>query len=259
MSSCGWRFASASVIGTSHLKQVPPVCQDYSYCGVAASSGGEIFLAVAADGAGSASCSAEGAKMTCESVQEFFSGFVSGERSFSEITRETAADCISTCQAKLGDLATTTGIASREFACTVLFAMITPTSSAFFQIGDGAIVVDGIDCDPFNWVFWPDRGEYENTTVFVTQEEALDHLQFDIVDRQIHKIALFTDGIQNLALDLQKHVPHAPFFAALFSHLSTYPPGWSAHYADNLREFLGSDRVNNRTDDDKTLIIALRD
>jgi hypothetical protein len=120
-------------------------------------------------------------------------------------------------------------------------------------------VVDGIDCDPFNWIFWPDRGEYENTTVFVTQDEALEHLQFEIVDRPIRKVAVFTDGIQRLALDLHNHVPHGPFFSAMFSRLSTCPPGRAEQVTDDLRDFLGSERVNNRTDDDKTLVIALRD
>lgn len=258
MSDTGWRFANASVIGTSHLKQEPAICQDFSYCEASQVGEDEVFLAIAADGAGSASHSAEGAKTACESVREFFCQFASVGRSVTEIDRDTAVQCITKCRFKLTELASTVGLPPREFACTLLVAMVSSNSSAFFQVGDGAIVVDGIDCEPFNYIFWPDRGEYENTTVFVTQEEALEHLQFDLVDRPIRKLAVFTDGIQHLALNLKEHVPHAPFFSPLFSHLSNCPQGRSDDYTYHLQQFLASDRVNSRTDDDKTLIVAVR-
>jgi hypothetical protein len=257
MIGSGWRFASASVIGTSHLKQATPVCQDFSYCD--SDKAGEVLLAVAADGAGSCLRSSDGAKAACETVRDFFSDFLSGMRPLTEITQETAVQCVLACKARLTELATMEARTPREFACTLLTAILGPTSSAFFQIGDGAIVVDGMDCDPFNWIFWPDRGEYENTTVFVTQEEALDHLQFERIERPIRKIAVFTDGIQRLALDLRGHIPHAPFFTALFSRLSACSAGPAEQVTHDLRDFLGSERVNNRTDDDKSLIIAVRD
>jgi hypothetical protein len=259
MNGSGWRYASASVIGTSHLKQNEPVCQDFSRCGADEKSDREVLLAIAADGAGSAKHSAEGAKVVCEYVAEFFSSFAAGTKPVNTITRETATECISRCQERLTELATARGATSREFACTLLCAIVDQGSCAFFQVGDGAIVVDGVDCDPFNWIFWPDRGEYENTTTFVTQDEAFSHLQFEMIERQIRKLALFTDGIQRLALDLRNHVPYAPFFSALFSSLANCEPGYSERFAENLRNFLGSERVNSRTDDDKTLILAFRD
>jgi hypothetical protein len=69
-------------------------------------------------------------------------------------------------------------------------------------------------------------------------------------------MAMLTDGLQMIALDYATKKPHLPFFGPLFSKLR------SATNADelepSLRDFLGSSRVNERTDDDKTLIVATR-
>ena len=72
MESSPWRIAYASVIGTAHVIAGTP-CQDASQCQVMQSTeGSEVLLAVAADGAGSALRSQEGAQLTTESfLREF--------------------------------------------------------------------------------------------------------------------------------------------------------------------------------------------
>ena len=68
-------------------------------------------------------------------------------------------------------------------------------------------------------------------------------------------MALFTDGLQTLALDYTR-AAHSPFFAPMFAALSseTEPGG----LLGPLSAFLESPAVNERTDDDKTLILATR-
>ena len=48
-----WRFAHASVVGSSHLRNGTP-CQDASACEYVAEAGGAALVAVVSDGAGSA-------------------------------------------------------------------------------------------------------------------------------------------------------------------------------------------------------------
>ena len=51
---------------------------------------------------------------------------------------------------------------------------------------------------------------------------------------------------------------HSPFFAPLFAWLRPHAEGYSRELSDSLAAFLNSEKVNARTDDDKTFILATR-
>ncbi len=252
-----WRYAAASVIGTSHLKLGSP-CQDANDCQLLTSLGdAEILVAVLSDGAGTAEHSAEGSALTCSVLMGHVVDHIAGGNTIAQITRDVVCSWMLNLQGQIATNAETTGWSIREYACTAIAAVIGASSAAFLQIGDGAIVVSE-QADEYAHVFWPDRGEYENTTYFVTQEAAIDHLQFESVGHQIHEAALFTDGIQRLALDYKMEVPHQPFFRSIFSPLRATAWGRQQSLCTALDQFLGSSRVTDRTDDDKTLVIASR-
>ena len=109
------------------------------------------------------------------------------------------------------------------------------------------------------WEFWPQQGEYENTTYFATQKSAKTFLQHRLyVDRFFEEVAVFTDGLQRLALHYQTQTAYAPFFRPFFSVLRRLETEHDDRYDESLHAFLNSNRVNERTDDDKTLILATR-
>ena len=85
---------------------------------------------------------------------------------------------------------------ARDFACTLVGAVIGPSIAIFFQIGDGSIVVSSACVQGV--VFWPDSGLYANMTYFVTEEDALDHLQVCVTATRIDEIAMFSDGFSDL-------------------------------------------------------------
>jgi hypothetical protein len=261
VSDAGWRVAYNSVAGTSHEKTELP-CQDVGSCRIIADpSGRPILLAIACDGAGSASRSLDGANLTVERFLEEFSESTN-RAGLGQITREAVEDWLSRLRAEIKDLADAEDLSTRDFACTVLAAIIGEEQAAFFQIGDGAIVVSNrSEPDDYGWVFWPQHGEFANQTNFITQDDALDALVFELEDRCIDEVAIFTDGIERLVLDLTEQTAHAPFFRTLF--------GWLVKEDLNelntkittspvIERYLGSKQVNDRTDDDKTLILATR-
>ena len=110
----------------------------------------------------------------------------------------------------------------------------------------------------YGHVFWPDRGEYANTTHFVTQDDAIEHLQFESIRRRIMEVALLTDGLQAIALNYQAQTAHEPFFKGVFAPLRSATEGCSRELSESLAAFLSSPRVNEKTDDDKTLVLASR-
>lgn len=142
----------------------------------------------------------------------------------------------------------------RDFACTLLTAIVGNNSAIFAQIGDGAIIV-GEDAG-YKTVFWPQNGEYANTTFFLTGADYEERLAVRTFDHRINELALLTDGLQPLALHYATKSVHNPFFAPMFQSLRQSAK--SEELEDSLNEFLNSKAVNARTDDDKTLILATR-
>ena len=254
MESSPWRVAYASIIGTAHVNAGTP-CQDASQCQVMQSTeGSEVLLAVAADGAGSALRSQEGAQLTTESFLREF-GLAIEENS--SIDRVFVLQWLESLRKQIADKADAEGARPKDFACTVLGAVIAPQEAIFFQVGDGAIVVSGAEVGDYSWVFWPQHGEFANQTNFVIQENLSEVLDFEIVAGPINELAIFTDGIERLVLDFAAKTVHGPALQPIFEWLSKTNSG-GRDPCNALAAYLGSEQINRRTDDDKTLVMATR-
>jgi hypothetical protein len=72
----------------------------------------------------------------------------------------------------------------------------------------------------------------------------------------VDEVSLLTDGLQMLALCLGDKRVHSPFFLPMFRALRATDS--TSALQKPFRDFLSSPRVNDRTDDDKTLILATR-
>ncbi len=168
--------------------------------------------------------------------------------------REAIKSWVDCARTRVLQEASVQGIPARQLACTLLGAIVGEGWAAFMQIGDGVIVFN--DESGYQLAFWPDNGEYANTTRFLTDEDYREHVRIEIVARHICELAILTDGLQMLALDFSRARVHDPFFAPLFRALRS---GQSEEtLRASLLEFMDSKRVNDRTDDDKTLLIATR-
>jgi len=258
MSMGGWRYVAASAIGTSHEK-AGGTCQDAGDCQLYALPAGETVLAaVVADGAGSAICGGEGATRSCRALLALMNELLASGKTVEQVTRDTVESWIATIQNLLQEEAKPISRERRDFACTILGILISDSHAACLQIGDGAIVLADSEEHAYGHVFWPDRGEYANTTHFVTEDDAIEHLQFESVNRRVVEAALLTDGLQAIALNYQQRIAHEPFFKGLFAPLRTAEQGYSRELSESLAAFLASPRVNEKTDDDKTLVLASR-
>jgi serine/threonine protein phosphatase PrpC len=255
-----WRYACASVRGTSHHRDGKP-CQDYSSCEVLADKHNhEVLVAVASDGAGSAKYSQIGSSLICSLFIAEIKAYLEAQNEVQELSREFYEEWIMKTQQQVKEKAEGLGLSARDFACTFLSAVSTDDCALFAQVGDGAIVVDSPEeLETYSWQFWPQQGEYENTTFFVTEARAAEKLQFSRrLGQTCDEVALFSDGLQRLALHYQSQSAHSPFFRPFFSALRLEKEARSTKYESSLIAFLDSLQVNERTDDDKTLILATR-
>ena len=257
----GWKIASASVMGTGHIMTGQP-CQDSSQyrCLRIPGAPPDTLVAAVADGAGSAPYSDQGSRLAAgASINTVADGLSNRSADIgADELRDLLTESFEAARRAIAEVAEANGHRPREYATTLLLAVHVNGLLGAAQIGDGAIVAAGDDGD-FTLITTPDRGgEYANQTSFVTQSSAMDALQFSIVPEfHARQVAMFSDGIQNLVLDYRDRevpIPHAPFFQGVFSWLQQQPDDLSAYIG--LRRFLKSPRVNARTNDDVSLLLA---
>jgi len=248
-----WKFVAASVVGTSHVAQGKG-CDDASMVSVVGHPDGDYLVAACCDGAGSASQSSVGAKVVAQRFIEIATAHVLEKGLESEVPRETVVDWCEQIRERLRAVAEETDVPIREFACTLLGAIIGPSAALFLQVGDGAMVIR--KSEDYEVVFWPQSGEYVNTTNFLTQDDFEPALATRYQRAKVLEFAAFTDGLERLALKFAEQLPHRPFFESLLGPIRVSDAKFS--FEEPLRNYLASDKVNARTDDDKSLILAVR-
>lgn len=246
-----WRGIGTSIIGTSHVGTGTP-CQDacdYRSCILGTE---RVFLIAIADGAGSAAASDIGSR---EAVDHLLNEISHCGRSLLQIDLELVEDWMLSARKRLEEVARNNQNKVRDLACTLMFAALGERCCIFGQVGDGAWVAqkDGFGYDAATW---PSGGEYANQTTFITSPNWKDVLQFVVLPGSLSHVAGFTDGLQHLALHFQSRTVHAPFFDPKFKALrSTYD---ETSLRAPLMDYLSSSAICERTDDDKTLVLACR-
>jgi len=266
-----WHTLAASVAGTAHARVGEP-CADASAVRVLEGRGGEsLLVAVAADGAGTSARAREGARLACDAIVSEARNWAARQRRSSRsgrrkraggphdlrsFAREDVVHFVEQARARVVAAARREAQDARDFSCTLLTALVDARSAVFFQIGDGAIVYQAED-GRYVPALWPQSGEYANCTFFLTDADAGQRVQAARA-RSVHELALFTDGLQGLALQLANRSAHGPFFEPMFARLRGVSAGRPRGLRSELQSFLDSKAVNQRTDDDKTLVLATR-
>lgn len=251
-----WKVVSASVAGTSHAEAGTP-CADASAVRILRTAGaGSLLIAVASDGAGASVRAAEGASLAVTIILDAAESWGVEQPDLSSFTEDTARAWVGAVRDALSTRASEEGLLPRDFACTLLIALVDNARGVFVQVGDGAMVC-GTEAGGYVPVTWPQNGEYANTTWFSTDSNSPDAAQVRVIPG-IDEIALLTDGLQTLALRYATRDAHDPFFAPMFQRLRRELESQPPELADDLRRFLDSAAVNARTDDDKTLVLATR-
>jgi hypothetical protein len=248
-----WRVVAASAVGTSHTL-TGTGCQDSCYAQIEVNPLKPPILTIfVADGAGSALRGRDGAELAMEAAAAFVSQEYRKAEDFC-LTDQIAVECVQAVRAKIYEEADRRGSKARDYACTFLGVLACPDALLLMQIGDGGIVVD--TGSGLTVPITPMVGEYVNMTKFVTDEDAIDVLSVVLLHARPEKVAVFSDGIQRLALNMSNNTAHTPFFSPFFSVLAKSTTDQEDYLQAQLENFLNSTAVNERTDDDKTLALA---
>ena len=252
-----WNVVGASVTGRSHFKQNTP-CQDAHAYQMAA--GGTVLIAVS-DGAGSAARSDAGAGQAVKSAtQHLYTELSEGKPKTARKWGELLLRAFHRTRKDVLALANGDPMDARQFACTLTLVISDQNWLVTGQIGDGLAVAHSAE-NRLHVVAAPQRGEYANTTFFLTGPEAPDQFLGRVYHQgsqieSVSGLAVMTDGLTGLAIDRASGKAHRPFFTPLMAFPLSMP-AQDEGIAD-LTQFLKSERVNARTDDDKTLVLAAR-
>lgn len=246
-----WRFALARATGTSHIRHDLP-CQDRCACVVLPNG---TLIAALADGAGSADHGDQGADVIVNTVIASLSpNNIDANTQLADLIRVAAKNA----RGAVEILANQQNCDIRRFAATLLVVISTEHGSAAAQIGDGVIVVNQREVD-WGWVFWPQRGEYANTTRFLTDQDALESLQVETFSKTFDDVVLTSDGLEPLVLNYASKTVHTPFFSCMLAPLlNSNIPSCDEALCSALEKFLKSPSVTDRADDDVSIILATR-
>jgi len=251
-----WRVVDARAAGTSH-RGSQTGCQDrQAIRRVVSPDGVTTLVSVISDGAGSAARADEGA----QAVVDFLLDAATTALTESSDLDAIADTTIHSWFARLRDLLRQRSAGDEQrigdFSATALLAVAGHHQTLCAQLGDGAIVLRTGPDSPFDVAIWPQNGEYVNETTFVTDPGAVEAVELYRCD-QIDDLILFSDGLERVAIDLQAKAAFGEFCVPLVRFVREASDNEQA-LAEQLQHFLESDRINARTDDDKSLIVACR-
>lgn len=270
-----WHILGASVTGTSHVRMGRGGDDAHAH----RVWGDDTVMLAAADGAGSARFAARGSVMAVqqalesaerqfisegqpatheawsafltlvvEDVHEALSTLVYGQVSF---------DSFPDTQSSISDRDQSESIdepsSLRDLATTLLFVVVTSQWLASVQIGDGGVVVRHTD-GTIESLTLPTQQAHLDETDFITDEGYKVSAVYTVRPRNdVQGIALLTDGLQMLAMHYPDNSAYAPFFTPLFKFVAK-----ANAREEELQRFLVSERICARTDDDKTLVLAVQ-
>ncbi|MBP0014335.1 MAG: protein phosphatase 2C domain-containing protein [Roseofilum sp. SBFL] len=257
-----WQAVACSEIGTKHIQKGIP-CQDYGSYQIL--SGGQVVIGAVSDGLGSASRSELGSKKAVEIALIQLSK-VASELTLNqqppeqERARKMFTDLVIIVQQELEKVAHQQNCLVDDLACTLLAFIATPTWLAAMQVGDGSIVVrpyspSNTD-EEYELLFRPDKSGYVNELTPVTESRAIEEMQTDVRSNLCEFICVATDGVENIALLKRENwKPFPGFFSPLeqcmFSEKSL------TQKQEEIRATLNTDKLNQKTDDDKTLLLCI--
>lgn len=248
----------------------------------------ELVVAAVADGGGSRALSHVGARLTVSlavaamtarwtasaldqasagELEEFWKALCEDCRTLLRLEAE--APGASRCQE---------GRTAGAFACTLVAFMATRNRLTAAQVGDGFLVfgrlpaeggADGAVAFDYRLVFQNRETEEAGQVVWLTASNWADDLRIKTLDEPVGFVVASSDGMEKPVLRLDdgepsQLVPHSPYFEQLrHGCLETAKEAGTAADArrraldEYLSEVMSSPRLDDRTDDDKSMAVAV--
>lgn len=254
MSRFNWVWVGACATGSSHTR-TGTLCQDRAGCLQLSDCGA--LIAVVSDGAGSAEFSAIGSRIVVNGFTRCALAHLKSENAIAQISPEMILTWLDEIRGRIYLAAEQRSVRPRDMAATLVGAIVSNNRAVIAHVGDGGCALRRKNSNDWEVPSWPAHGEYASTTYFVT-DDPQPRLNLATVEGEFSDVALFSDGLERIALDFNNVSAYAPFFDSKFIHLADLPGGRNRRLSVGLRQYLDSGPILERTDDDKSLILARR-
>jgi hypothetical protein len=248
-----WEIVGCSAIGTKHITGETP-CQDAVFYEMISD---RIIIGAVSDGMGSARRSDLGSKLAVKTALSQIKSTQCwlNQPKNDEGAREIFRSVLRKVQGALKKEADSGGYSVKDLNCTLLAFVATPEWLAAMQVGDGLIVVRPKGKD-YQLLFMPDKGEFCNETTSVTSSHALEEMEVCVKSGSYEFICAATDGIENISLVKPDNWrPFEGFFKPLEEQIMMSTNSL-AYKKKEIEDFLNSEQINQKTDDDKTLLLC---
>ena len=253
-----WRVVAASVRGKGHEK-AGQLCQDAHHWEKLPEG---VLVGAVADGAGSAVLGKVGAIVAAQTAVETIClkeatlrSLINKSQTSADETewRSLLINALVAAKCAVEAEAEACKTKPRDLATTLILVIATPKLIAAAQVGDGVAVARDHQGNLIP-LTTPQHGEYINETTFLVSPNAISTAQVNLWHGAVTNIALLSDGLQMLALDMTEGKPHVPFFSPFFNFVTKVTNETEAK--EQLVAFLRSPRTSDRADDDLTLFLA---
>ena len=255
-----WRIAAATAAGASHRRGNIPN-QDAVAHQVVGTARGSVVVVAVADGAGSASRSDEGSRVAADAAVAALEAGVTKRPAAARVEHLATSlvrNAVKRAKNEVTRHARRQGVEPRELAATLIVAIASDRLLTAAQVGDGAVVAFNIDGGLARTLCAAHTGEHANETTFITSRTRphriasvghADGWRYDAV-------ALITDGLQNLALQMPERAAFMGFWNPMLNDLAQTED--TKAVSARLHAFISGERVQSRTSDDVTIALATR-
>ena len=249
-------WAAAQATGNAHIAEALPLQDAKALDLIEGADGHTWIVAAVADGAGSAPLADIGARAASAAFVKA-AAYALRTVPKPDLVR-IVFNAVATARIVLDRIAKSRDVPVGELATTLLGCITRGEETVVVQIGDGAIVLG----QPWRVALHPQRGEYVNTTSFLTQDDWREQIEIGVIDEPVGTIVLVTDGVEELVVSPARLEPKAEFFEILSDGLrASHEDAGERREARGVSEwlsgFLDSAAVRSRTDDD-TSIVAIQ-
>ncbi len=250
-SSGEWRLAGCSVRGASH-KDIGTCCQD-AFAFQSTSAG--VHIAAVSDGAGSRPLSHVGAQLAVSTCLSKAEALIEDDRNYlkPDFMLEVFNKAHEVLKKKASEKE---GLKLSDLACTLIMTIWTDSDFSTAHVGDGGAICM-LDDGP-HIAARPAESDLANYTDMITSDSWQETIQYEQQSNvNVHSIAMFTDGLQNLAFRTEDNTltieeKFIPFLAKEFLQDEDDQISWQ------LTHLLMSKKVKMASEDDKTLLLAVR-
>ena len=249
-----WIITAGSVIGTSHSSQGEAKQDSVS---VVDDQKGNISFCLS-DGAGSSKHSELSSNITAKFMAEALSKLpeMIEEKGTGSWINDYIIQCIIDLRSALYKEFLTYDL--RDYHCTLVAGILLKDTCLVAHIGDGAVLSGTStvkdNCIAFNeklYLSEPENGEYKNETFFLTEPNWLKHLRIKVIPNVSWLIAGTDGGIDLLSVGDRLN---DDLVSAFLLDLINCSP---ANLHQQIDDMMSSTKADERTNDDKSLVIII--